>query len=68
MLAKILNAVLTVWCQHPIKSRQIYSGLGHQCGQFGNEVPRLEYDMYCPISIRCLQLVSDHTPGGCSAE
>ena len=47
--------------KYTMESCQVDSGPGHQCGQPGNEIHRLEDDVGGPIPIRRLQLVADLT-------
>jgi len=45
--------------EYNVKTCQVDSRLGHQCGQFGNEIYRLEDDAAGAIPIRRFQLVSN---------
>ena len=51
--------MLAVRCEYTVKTCQIDSGLGHQCGQLGNEIHRLEDHVGGAIAIRRFQLISN---------
>jgi hypothetical protein len=53
------GAMFTVRRKHAVESCQVHSGLGHQGGEPGHEIQRLEDDVRGAITVRCLELVTD---------
>jgi len=52
-------AVFAIGCKYTVKTCEIDSGPGHQCGQLGNEIHRLEDHVGGAISVWGFQLIPD---------
>ena len=53
------RTVFAIGCKYTVKSCEIDSGPGHQGGQFGNEIHRLEDHVGGAVSVWRFQLIPD---------
>ncbi len=53
------NTVFAVGCKYTVESGQVYSGLGYQRRQLGNEIQRLKDDVRSAIAVGRFELVAD---------